>query len=94
VASERERLRSQTTDLQQRLRGEPGVPQVLFELLDVVIRRLDRIELGEFTDPNEVPTEPGKRLSGQIAATKTPDRTLDERIAEIFDEAKKPTTGG
>jgi hypothetical protein len=92
VASDRERLRSLTTDLQQRLRGEPGVPQVLFDLLDAIIRRLDRIELGDFTDPNEVPTEPGKRLSGQLAATK-PDRSLDERIAEIFDEAKKPTGG-
>lgn len=86
---EREKLRAETTNLQQRLRGEPGVPQVLFELLDILVRRLDRIELGELADPNEVPTEPGRRLSGPIPAVTKPDKPLAERIGDIFDEAKK-----
>jgi len=80
--NERERLRLATTELQQRLRGEPDVPQVLYELLDVIVRRLDRIELGTFDD-HERPTtkEPRTTSSGTLVAT----------VEAIFDEAKKAT---
>jgi hypothetical protein len=90
--SGREKLRAETTELQQRLRSDPAVPQALFELLDVMIRRLDRIELGEFEDPSEVPTVPGKKMSsGNIPAVHD-EAPLGERVKNIFDEAslKKP----
>jgi len=66
----RETLRALTTELIQRLRGETGVPQALYELLDVLSRRLDRIELGAFDTPDEQPTKPERRLSsGAMPAT-------------------------
>jgi hypothetical protein len=85
--ADREELRKQTTELLQRLRGEDHVPQELFELLDTITRRLDRLEIGSFSDPDEVPTKPERRVSSAtIAATSKP---LPDRVAEIFDGAKK-----
>jgi hypothetical protein len=95
---EREALRAQTTELLQRLRGE-DVPQALFELLGVIISRLDRIELGGFGTEEETPTRPDrKQSSGQILATHLPSSpagkdTLSGRIAEIFTEAKPKKDG-
>ena len=98
---EREALRFQTTELIQRLRGEENVPQALFELLDTIVRRLDRIELGTFApgfapgtfSPDEIPTKPERRASSQIAAVKSPEKhpekPLAERIEDIFSEGKK-----
>jgi hypothetical protein len=81
---EREALRAQATDLIQRLRGEPGIPQALFELLDNFERRLTRIELGEFDAQDEVPTKPDRRISSsQMPATRLPER-LDKIFEGVF----------
>lgn len=89
---EREQLRSLTTELIQRLRGEGDrIPQALFELLEAFSRRLDRIELGAFTDQDETPTKPERRVSSAtIAAVRLPEKPLGERTKEIFDAAKEP----
>jgi hypothetical protein len=84
----REKLRAETTDLLQRLRADLSVSQVLFDLLDVMIRRLDRLELGEFDAPDEVPTVPGKRPSVEMAAVRE-EAPLGERVKHILDEGKK-----
>jgi hypothetical protein len=94
---EREALRAQATDLLNRLRGDPAVPQALFELVDNILRRLDRLELGSFTTEEETPTRPDrKQSSGQMLATHLPATgkdSLSERIAEIF-EGVKPKRDG
>jgi len=86
---EREALRAQSTELLQRLRSDPNVPQELFELLDNFCRRLDRIEMGSFATEDEIPTRPDRHPSvGAMSAVKQPD-ALSGRIAEIFSDAKK-----
>lgn len=60
---EREALRAKTTDLMQRLRAEQSVSQALWDLLDTLQARLDRIELGAFVAPDEVPTKPDRKAS-------------------------------
>jgi len=93
---EREALRAQATDLLNRLRGDPSVPQALFELVDNILRRLDRLELGAFVTEEETPTRPDrKQSSGQMMATHLPPvkDTLSGRIAEIFDVAKPKKDG-
>ena len=96
---EREALRAQATDLLNRLRGDPSVPQALFELVDNILRRLDRLELGAFVTEEETPTRPDrKQSSGQMMATHLPavssgKDTLSGRIAEIFDVAKPKKDG-
>jgi hypothetical protein len=90
--NEREVLRAKSTELYQRLRSESSVPQALFELLDVILGRLDRIELGEFTDPSEVPTEPGKNLRSTpgMQAVREGQRGVGERVKKIFEDVKDP----
>lgn len=84
---DREALRALTTDLVQRLRNEPNIPQALFELLDVYARRLDRIELGAFGTQDETPTEPARRVSsGTLAAT--PATKPFAKVGEILEKAK------
>jgi hypothetical protein len=87
---EREELRAQTTDLIQRLRGEP-IPQALWELLDVFARRLDRIELGNFSQ-DETPTRPERRgSSGSLPAT--PATKPFARVGEILEKANPKKDG-
>jgi hypothetical protein len=76
----REQLRAKTTELMQRLRPNASVPQELWELLDVLAARLDRIELGAFDEPDEIPTRPDRKVSsGNLSAV----------VEQIFEEAKK-----
>jgi hypothetical protein len=88
---EREALRSQATDLIQRLRayGDDQVPHVLWELLNNFARRLDRIEVGTFESQDDVPTAPRGISSANLPAV-NPEKPLDVKVAEIFDQAKKP----
>jgi hypothetical protein len=90
--NEREVLRAQSVNLLQRLRNEP-VPQVLFELLEVMVARLDRLELGGFSSPDEVPTEPGKNLkttstTGLPATGTSAGKGVGERVKKIFEDIK------
>lgn len=87
---DREALRALTTDLIQRLRSEPTVSQVMWELLDTFARRLDRIELGNFDAQDEIPTEPARRVSSQKLA---PVKPLDVKVAEILAEGKLKKDG-
>lgn len=88
---EREQLRFQATELLNHLRADDKVPQALFELLDNMCRRLDRLELGSFTTEEETPTRPDrKQSSGGIAAVKD---SLSGRIEEIFREVKPKKDG-
>lgn len=92
---EREAIRALTTELLQRLRGEPAVPQALFELLDAFARRLDRIELGEFDSAEETPTKPDRKPSTQIGAVRTtkPFESPFERAVGILEEANPKRDG-
>lgn len=101
---ERETLRAQTTDLLQRLRSEPDVPQALYELLDTFARRLDRIELGAFDTTDETPTKPDRKPSATFAAprptegatgrTTKPFESPFERAVGILEEAKRDPKEG
>jgi hypothetical protein len=89
---EREALRAKTTELIQRLRGEPQVPQALWELLDVFAARLDRIELGHYESQDETPTAPRGISSASMPAVK-PEPPVDERVKAIFEKAKPKKDG-
>jgi hypothetical protein len=91
---EREALRAQTTDLLNRLRSS-GTPHELFQLLEVLARRLDRIELGSFDGQDETPTKPERRVSSAtVAAVRLSEKPLGERTKDIFDAVKDPRREG
>jgi hypothetical protein len=86
--NEREALRAQSVNLLQRLRSET-IPQTLFELMEIVIARLDRLELGAFDNQDEVPTEPGKNLRTTSAvALPVQGKGVGERVKKIFEDVK------
>ena len=81
-AQARDEKRQQCHLLLGALRGDPSVPQPLFELLGHLASRLDRLECGGDIPPEEAPTRPNRR------ATPSPF----EAVGHILDEAKKKGT--
>jgi hypothetical protein len=60
--NEAERLRMQCHEILGHLRSTDLEPRV-WEILDVLVARMDRLETGEFP-PSEVPTKPERKQSG------------------------------
>ena len=84
--ADREELRKKTVELLQRLRVT-SVDPLIWDLFEVLVARLDRLELGSFETEEERPTTPERKVS---TAGMTAVRPLGERVDEIFREAKKP----
>ena len=76
---DREALRAQTVDLLNRLRLDTSVSPALWELLEVLTQRLDRIEMGTFLE-SEAPTKPERRGSG--------DKFTAAKVEEILKEGR------
>lgn len=74
---DREKLRQECHADLTALRGDPGVSERAFRLLEKLVVRLDRIETGSF-HPLEAPTEPERRTSSQKWSNEGVLRALEE----------------
>jgi hypothetical protein len=59
---DREAKRKRCQVLLGTLRSDPACPPAVWELLGLLVERLDRLEVGGF-DPEETPTKPERRDS-------------------------------
>ena len=85
----REASRQRCQALHDALRDEPLVPTAAFELLGLLIARLDRLECGG-SMPEEAPTKPTRRATPQVfPAPPHPSSSHFAAVADILEEGKR-----
>ena len=81
---EREDRRAFCRLLFEKLRADPTVPQAVFELINEVLVRLDRLEMGNMI-PEERPTRPDRKMTPKP----TPLGFRAITVTEILKDGKK-----